>query len=102
MNEPIHAIQGYYSSGFAPGLNLGTPYDYITAHNLLLAHARVFRLYDKKYRSKQNGSYKFIEIRIRYIHINNGTLWMKKVNYFRKCQYCAKLRFLRAQNIKEK
>ena len=33
-------------------------YDYLIAHNLIRAHAKVYHLYDKNFRYKQNGLYK--------------------------------------------
>lgn len=41
---------------FAPG-DASAPGEtpYVTAHNLLKAHARAFRLYDAKYRANQGG-----------------------------------------------
>lgn len=47
---------GYgYKSG-APYLNLsGLGGDYLVAHNLLRAHAKAYRLYEKKYKSLQKG-----------------------------------------------
>ena len=37
---------GVYSPGYAP---------YTTAHNIIRSHAKAYRLYDRKYRSTQNG-----------------------------------------------
>ena len=37
---------GVYSPGYAP---------YTTAHNIIRSHAKAYRLYDRKYRSMQNG-----------------------------------------------
>lgn len=56
INEPSGIASGYRTddSG-APALNLDSPADYIVIHNLLKAHARIYRLYDQKYRCTQNG-----------------------------------------------
>lgn len=55
INEPIEIIKGYESGSSAPGLNLDSPANYMVGHNTLRAHARIYRLYDKKYRAQQNG-----------------------------------------------
>ncbi|KAI5753327.1 hypothetical protein M8J77_025924 [Diaphorina citri] len=56
INEPLDVMGGYgYKSG-APYLNLsGLGGDYLVAHNLLRAHAKAYRLYEKKYKSLQKG-----------------------------------------------
>lgn len=46
---------GYSDDLLAPALKLGFSANYILGHNALKAHAEIFRLYDKKYRSKQRG-----------------------------------------------
>ena len=51
----MEVVKGYEVREYAPALNLGSPANYIVAHNILRAHGRIFRLYDQKYRSKQNG-----------------------------------------------
>lgn len=51
-------MKGYadlWGTPYAPALYLDSPTNYIVAYNLLRAHARVYRLYDKKYRATQNG-----------------------------------------------
>uniref|UniRef100_A0A8D8USJ2 Myrosinase 1 n=1 Tax=Cacopsylla melanoneura TaxID=428564 RepID=A0A8D8USJ2_9HEMI len=56
INEPLEVMRGYALTSTAPGLNtseLGG--EYLTAHNLLRAHSRVYRLYEKQYRSSQGG-----------------------------------------------
>ncbi|XP_065212467.1 myrosinase 1-like isoform X1 [Planococcus citri] len=55
INEPMEVVRGYDCREYAPALDLGSPANYIVAHNILKAHSRIFRLYDNKYRSKQNG-----------------------------------------------
>ncbi|XP_077295475.1 myrosinase 1-like [Arctopsyche grandis] len=57
FNEPKQiCLCGYGQTTFAPGLNMTGVGDYMCGHNLLLSHARVFHLYDKKFRIKQAGS----------------------------------------------
>lgn len=55
INEPHTMIFGYDDKNFAPNLHLGSPANYIVAHNCLKAHGRIFRLYEKKYRVQQQG-----------------------------------------------
>ena len=48
---------GYaHDKGLALALYLDLPTNYIVSYNLLRAHARVYRLYEKKFRTAQNGS----------------------------------------------
>ena len=57
LNEPINIVKGYANNNsLAPSLGLGSPADYQVVRNILLSHARIYSLYDKKYRKKQNGN----------------------------------------------
>uniref|UniRef100_A0A146L9N2 beta-glucosidase n=1 Tax=Lygus hesperus TaxID=30085 RepID=A0A146L9N2_LYGHE len=49
INEPRSIVDGYGSDGYAPALNLTGVGDYMAGHNLLRAHAKVYRLYKAKY-----------------------------------------------------
>lgn len=55
INEPMEVVSGYSSEKYAPALNLDSPANYIVGHNILRAHGRIFRLYDRKYRETQKG-----------------------------------------------
>ncbi|XP_041985541.1 myrosinase 1-like [Aricia agestis] len=56
INEPLSICAGYESSSvFAPFLELSGTGSYLCAKNMLLAHARVYRLYDENYRQPQQG-----------------------------------------------
>ena len=48
--------KGYQTNYFAPALNQPSSIMYIAMHLALKAHGRIFQLYNKKYRSKQNGA----------------------------------------------
>lgn len=48
-------IEGYEIETLAPGLNLDSPANYIVAHHILKAHGKIFKLYNDKYRLKQQG-----------------------------------------------
>ncbi|KAF2886265.1 hypothetical protein ILUMI_19908 [Ignelater luminosus] len=68
FNEPKEiCLKGYGGDEKAPGYNLSGTADYICAHNLMKAHARAYHLYDKQFRSKQNGQ----------ISIVMDTFWME-------------------------
>ncbi|CAG9772233.1 unnamed protein product [Ceutorhynchus assimilis] len=56
FNEPKQICGGGYDyGGFSPQTLSSGRGGYICAHNLLKAHAKVYRVYDEKYRTKQNG-----------------------------------------------
>ncbi|KAL0811274.1 hypothetical protein ABMA28_009690 [Loxostege sticticalis] len=57
INEPKQiCYEGYGSDLKAPFVNMSGIAEYICAKNILLAHARVYRLYDEEYRRLQNGT----------------------------------------------
>ncbi|XP_047004905.1 myrosinase 1-like [Schistocerca americana] len=57
FNEPNMFSNGYSSTtGFTPGANASRIADHLTAKTILLAHARVYRLYDQHFRLKQRGN----------------------------------------------
>ncbi|XP_045455416.1 myrosinase 1-like [Melitaea cinxia] len=56
INEPKPVCYGGYGSAdAAPQHNMSGVGEYLCSKNLLLAHAKAYRLYDEYYRSKQNG-----------------------------------------------
>ena len=56
INEPwIITYLGYGTPGMAPGLNSPAELPYISAHNLLLAHAKVWHMYNDEFRASQGG-----------------------------------------------
>ncbi|XP_022827475.1 myrosinase 1-like isoform X1 [Spodoptera litura] len=57
INEPKQfAIYGYGMKLCAPNIVSAGIGDYLAVKNLLVAHARVWHLYDKEYRPKQKGT----------------------------------------------
>lgn len=57
FNEPLIIMGGYSSdTGFAPAINLSGIGDYLAAHTVIYAHARVYHLYDQVFRMKQRGT----------------------------------------------
>lgn len=62
INEPRNVILGYgYKQNasviVAPMISQSGVADYLAAHTLLRAHAKVYRLYDSKFKLKYGGSY---------------------------------------------
>lgn len=56
FNEPFNTChQGYGNVLKAPALNITGYADYLCTHTVLKAHAKVYHMYDKEFRSKQNG-----------------------------------------------
>ncbi|XP_049836420.1 myrosinase 1-like [Schistocerca gregaria] len=56
INEPYIVACGYSSSGWqAPSQNAPGIGNYLAAHTMIRAHARVYRLYEQEYRATQNG-----------------------------------------------
>ncbi|XP_014487191.1 PREDICTED: myrosinase 1-like [Dinoponera quadriceps] len=44
-----------YGNSYIPQVNLSGIADYLCGHHVLLAHTRVYHLYDREFRPKQNG-----------------------------------------------
>ncbi|GBF98739.1 glycoside hydrolase family 1 [Raphidocelis subcapitata] len=56
FNEPLSICNLGYNEGiFAPGIKNGPWGQYKCGHNLLLAHARAYRLYKERYAGQQGG-----------------------------------------------
>ncbi|KAK9511659.1 hypothetical protein O3M35_000278 [Rhynocoris fuscipes] len=55
INEPGHVARGYGDTMFAPADDRHGTADYQVAHNILLAHAHAYRLYQKEFKDQQNG-----------------------------------------------
>ncbi|XP_070575695.1 cytosolic beta-glucosidase-like [Ptychodera flava] len=55
FNEPAVVVGGYESGGKAPGLKHQGSGGYRVTHNIIKAHAMVWRTYDQRYREKQGG-----------------------------------------------
>ena len=60
INEPwVIAIAGHLTGEHAPGIkqNYGNEnYEYLSGHNLLRAHAKVYRMYQKEFQKFQKGT----------------------------------------------
>lgn len=56
FNEPDKIVDGYTGTGYAPALGAesGTV-GYNVIHNIIRAHGKAYRLYEKSYKSTQNG-----------------------------------------------
>lgn len=56
VHEPKEiCVEGYGSTGKAPMLNMTGIAEYLCAKNILLAHSKVYHLYDQTYRKMQSG-----------------------------------------------
>mgnify|MGYP003729817729 CR=1 FL=1 len=81
INEPASIVSGYASilkKSYAPALYLDSPANYIVTYNLLRAHARVYKLYDTKFRPVQNGTKmdeNFIGLSITYFLFKSNALF---------------------------
>ncbi|XP_023028515.2 myrosinase 1 [Leptinotarsa decemlineata] len=71
FNDPYSiCANGYGGSSLAPALNKSGEADYICGHNLLLAHAAAYHLYDKEFRKIQDGR----------ISININSNWVEPIS----------------------
>ncbi|XP_075215248.1 lactase/phlorizin hydrolase-like [Lycorma delicatula] len=55
INEPLEVVQGYGDKEYPPVLDIHGVGEYLAAHTLLRAHAKAYHVYDKEFRSSQNG-----------------------------------------------
>lgn len=55
INEPLEVTQGYGDSTYAPMLDFHGSGEYLAGHHLLLAHSKVYRLYQETFKTLQNG-----------------------------------------------
>lgn len=55
INKPTDTVEGYGSWKTPPALNLHGYGEYLAGHNLLRAHARVYRMYQKEFATGQRG-----------------------------------------------
>jgi hypothetical protein len=51
----MEVCQGYANKGYAPYLHLNNTGYYLAAHTLLIAHGKVYRLYENMFKSQQKG-----------------------------------------------
>ena len=59
FNEPLTFIALGYSGTFAPRINCPGTCVYQVAHNVIKAHAAVYRLYNSTFRASQQGKLKY-------------------------------------------
>jgi beta-glucosidase/6-phospho-beta-glucosidase/beta-galactosidase len=56
INEPINVALGYDGDVYrAPAVDARGFGGYLAVHTILRAHAKAYRLYDRTFRSKQEG-----------------------------------------------
>ena len=74
-------MSGYGTGQFAPGIRGSGLYDYISAHTLLKAHAKTYRMYQKDFAKSQKGSYRPVDEKMMIY-------WLKvKVDQFLSLKY---------------
>lgn len=61
FNEPKQACHGGYGSGDLAPVIKSAEAEYLCAHNLLLAHARAYHLYNQTFRESQKGKNVILE-----------------------------------------
>ncbi|KAL2712920.1 myrosinase 1 [Vespula squamosa] len=75
LNEPaIFCGEGYGSHVKAPGKNITGIGSYLCMHNALKAHAKVYHMYDKEFRSEQKGLISIVISSSAYIAKNESNL----------------------------
>ncbi|XP_053619750.1 lactase-like protein isoform X2 [Plodia interpunctella] len=74
INQPnTVCVDGYGGDNFAPGINSLGVGDYLCVKHVMLAHAKAYRLYEKEFKTKHQGSVG-IAISVNWIEpINNQT-----------------------------
>jgi beta-glucosidase/6-phospho-beta-glucosidase/beta-galactosidase len=56
FNDPHTMKTGHASdTGLAPALNTHGIGDYLVAHTVLLAHANIYRMYEREFKAEQQG-----------------------------------------------
>nr|BAI50024.1 beta-glucosidase [Nasutitermes takasagoensis] len=56
FNEPLTFMDGYASdTGMAPSINTPGIGDYLTARTVLIAHANIYRMYEREFKQQQQG-----------------------------------------------
>lgn len=56
INQPNSiCVEGYGSNAMAPGIEANGIGDYLCVKNVLLAHAKAYRLYENEYKKKHQG-----------------------------------------------
>uniref|UniRef100_A0A2S2Q6R5 Myrosinase 1 n=1 Tax=Sipha flava TaxID=143950 RepID=A0A2S2Q6R5_9HEMI len=59
INEPMQISKGYAHCLYAPCLHLNNTGYYLAAHTLLIAHGKVYRMYENMFKSQQKGNISF-------------------------------------------
>lgn len=53
----METSKAYCFNAYAPYLHLNSTGYYLAAHTQLISHAKAYRLYEKEFKSKQQGTY---------------------------------------------
>ncbi|VVC94672.1 unnamed protein product, partial [Leptidea sinapis] len=68
INEPLIMCEATYSMGLhAPGVSSPGFGDYLCSKNVIMAHAKAWRIYDEEFRSKYNGR----------VSLTNHLIWVE-------------------------
>uniref|UniRef100_A0A1B6DTT1 Beta-glucosidase n=1 Tax=Clastoptera arizonana TaxID=38151 RepID=A0A1B6DTT1_9HEMI len=62
INEGLIMLLGYNLKVIAPGLHINGSGEYLAAHNIIRAHAKAYRLYQREFKEKQNGQVGFLVV----------------------------------------
>ncbi|VVC29505.1 Hypothetical protein CINCED_3A000813 [Cinara cedri] len=74
LNEPKDTSNAYSFNAYAPNLNLNSTGYYLAAHTQLIAHGKVYRLYEELFKSKQQGKISISVSGIFFIPKNESSL----------------------------
>lgn len=77
--DPNSLCYGGYGYEFIPLLNISGISDYLCAHHVLLAHAKVYHLYDREFRRSQNGEIKLCSLLTISNYANNSVLHSESI-----------------------
>lgn len=74
INEMCYVTLGYKDAHpYAPGVEAKGIGQYLAAHTLIQAHAKVYRLYEKKFKAEQKGRNKRVELLLSPFRKYHGT-----------------------------
>lgn len=89
INEPKSMCLDGYSSGInAPGKKLHGIGEYLCMHNMIKAHARAYRIYEKEFKNNYNGQVGFLINIMAYIPRNLTDLQAAEVAFQFNVGWC--------------
>ena len=82
INEPtVICTNGYSIGNHAPGKKLHGFGEYLCVHNVMKAHARAYRIYEKEFKPKQKGEVGFLVNSSGYMPKNPGDMLSVEVAF---------------------